>query len=371
MSPPPAPESRADRLTVALADRGLDALLVGDLVHPGDSSRDAIADVTWLTGFAGTSGLALVSADERLFVTDFRYLERARAVLPSSFELIEAERHIVDAIASRLAGRVGFDPRTTSVRERRRLHEQAPDGVALVEVEGVVEELRRVKDEREIDAIAAACELTDVVYSELEGAGLRGRTEIEVGLWIEGRMRELGASGPAFAPIVAAGPNGALPHAVPSERPIGAAELVVIDIGAVLDGYCSDCTRTYASGSLGEQEAEVYEIVLAGQLAGLEAVRAGASGRAVDTVARDVIAEAGYGEAFGHGLGHGVGIAVHESPRLSKRSEDVLVVGDVVTVEPGVYLPGRFGVRIEDLVVVTERGYRNLSTRPKQLTVVG
>jgi Xaa-Pro aminopeptidase len=241
----------------------------------------------------------------------------------------------------------------------------------LVESEDVVEPLRRAKDAVEIEAVAAAAELTDQVYAELERDGLAGRSERDVGIWIEGHMRELSAEGPAFAPIVASGPNGSLPHAEPGERVIEPGELVVVDLGVILDGYCSDCTRTYATGAVGESETEVYAIVLEAQAAALDGIGAGRGGREVDGLARAVIEEAGYGEHFGHGLGHGVGIDVHEAPRLSQRSEDVLAAGDVVTVEPGVYLTGRFGVRIEDLVVVEAEGHRNLSGRPKDLIEIG
>lgn len=365
------PDERAERLTRQLADKGLDALVVGDLVRPGDSSAVAIADLTWLTGFRGTSGLAAVGPRHRIFVTDFRYIERAEAELPDSFETVRAERQLSTALAPHLFGRVGVDPTATSVREWRRLQESLTADAELVEVEGLVESLRRVKDRVEIEAIAAASELTDVVYAEIEADGLRGRSERDVGLWIERRMRELGASAVAFPPIVASGPNGAQPHVEPGERVIESGDLVVVDIGATLGGYCSDGTRTYAIGESGAEEREVYEVVLAAQLAALDAIRAGESGRRIDTVARDLIVAAGYGERFGHGLGHGVGIAVHEAPRLSQRSDDELIAGDVVSVEPGIYLPGRFGVRIEDLVVVTEDGLRNLSSRPKELLALG
>ena len=199
--------------------------------------------------------------------------------------------------------------------------------------------------------------------------GLAGRSERDVARAAEARIRELGGE-PSFPAIVAAGPNGALPHAEPGEREIGRGELVVFDMGAKLDGYCSDGTRTFATGDPGEEAREVYEVVLAAQLAALEAVKAGANGEDVDAVARKSIDEAGHGEHFGHGLGHGVGLEVHEGPRLSLRSDDVLAAGEVVTVEPGIYLPGELGVRIEDFVVVTEDGYRNLSALPKELTLV-
>ena len=182
-------------------------------------------------------------------------------------------------------------------------------------------------------------------------------------------MRELGGD-PSFPAIVAAGPNGALPHAEPGEREIGRGELVVFDMGAMLDGYCSDCTRTFATGEPGEAGREVYELVLRGPAGRAGGDPAGVDGEDVDEVAREVIDDAGHGEHFGHGLGHGVGLEVHEGPRLSQRSDDVLAAGEVVTVEPGIYLPGEFGVRIEDLVVVTEDGLDNLSTLPKELQLV-
>lgn len=368
---PAAPADRGERLAAAVAADGLDSLIIGDLVHPGDSGREAIANVTWLTGFTGSSGLALVGPDRRDFFTDSRYVERVRSALPAGFELIQAERQLVDALAPRLAGRVGFDPRSTSVRELRRIEESLSDGVELVETESLLEPLRRSKDAAEIEAIAVASELTDAVLAELEEAGFAGRSEWDVAVWIETRMRELGASGPAFMPIVASGPNGEAPHAEPGDRVIEPGELVTVDLGAIVDGYCSDCTRTYATGEVPEEQEAAYAVVLEAQLAGLAAVRAGAGGPEVDAVAREVIDAAGLGERFGHGLGHGVGIAVHEAPRLSPRSEDELLAGDVVTVEPGVYVPGSFGIRIEDLVVVADGSCRNLNSRPKELTITG
>ena len=368
-----APDSRAEQLGGALAEEGLDAILVGDLVHPGDSGREAMADLQWLTGFGGSSGLALIGPDQRIFVTDFRYAERVRGELPAGFELLRAEQRLLDSIGPRLEGRIGFDETATSVKVHDQLRAalEESEGSELVPSAGLLERLRRVKDAAEIEAIAAAAALTDEVYEWLEQRGFAGRTERRVALELESHMRDLGAEDPSFSSIVAAGPNGARPHAVPGEREIGPGEMVTVDIGAILDGYCSDCTRTYATGELDSEQAEVYEVVRQAQAKGVEAVRAGAEGRAVDAVARELIAAAGFGEAFGHGLGHGVGIEVHEPPRLSTRSDDTLMVGDVVSVEPGIYLEGRFGVRIEDLVVVEEDGCRNLCTRSKQLTITG
>ena len=362
---------RVERLAALVAERELDQLLVGDLVRPGDSDRSGMADLRYLTGFSGTSGLCVVGDGPPLFVTDFRYTERARRELPDAFERVRAKSRLLPAAAERLSGRVGFDDANTSVRTLRQLEELVPEGTELVPAAGLVERLRRSKEPGELAAIAEAQRLTDEVYGRIVSEGLAGRTEREVALGAERRMLELGAEGPSFPAIVAAGDNGALPHAEAGEREIGAGELVVIDMGAIVDGYCSDCTRTFATGELDSEAREVYELVLETQRAGIEAVRAGADGKAVDAVARDMITAAGHGDEFGHGLGHGVGIEVHEAPRLAKTSEDELIAGDVVTVEPGVYVAGRFGVRIEDIVSVEDDGSRNLATYPKELQVVG
>ncbi len=360
---------RVERLAALAAEHELDALIVGDLVRPGDSGPDGGANSRWLTGFDGTSSLVLVSAEERVFVTDFRYAQMAERVVDPSFERVLADKGLIEAIAPRLERRVGFDDGLTSVRNLRKLESRAPEGVELVAVSGIVERLRRVKDSGEQELISAAARLTDDVFSWLLERGLAGRSEFEVAAAAEARMREHGAE-PAFPSIVAAGENSSLPHHSPSEHVISSGELVTIDMGSILDGYCSDCTRTYAIGPAGEEERDVYETVLGAQLASLEAIRAGVTGRDADAAARAVIEEAGHGEHFGHGTGHGVGVEVHEGPRLSTRSEDTLEAGDAVTVEPGVYLPGRFGVRIEDLVIVTPDGYRNLSGLPKELLEV-
>src|SRR5262249_45327106 len=255
------------------------------------------------------------------------------------------------------------------VRRAARVGAGTPDGVPLGPAGALAERRGAVKEPEEIERIAAASELADGVFGWTIERGLVGRTERDVARACEARIRELGAE-PSFPPIIAAGPNGALPHAEPGEREIGSGELVVFDMGAQLDGYCSDGTRTFATGDPGEDAQEVYDLVLAAQLASLQAVRPGAVGREVDAVAREIISEAGHGDHFGHGLGHGVGLEVHEAPRLATTSDDELRQGNVVTVEPGIYLPGRFGIRIEDLVVVEAEGYRNLSGLGKDLRVV-
>jgi Xaa-Pro aminopeptidase len=362
---------RADRLAEVVAGRELDLLIVGDLVRPGDSGPDAIANVRWLTGFSGTSGLALVGGDRRVFITDFRYAERAEHEVNSGFDRAIAESQLIPEAAGRLAGRVGFDDAHTSVKTLERLRDTAGDGVELVPAGGLVERLRRRKDADEVDAMAEAARIADEVYEWLCERGFAEKTEAEVALAAEVRMRELGAEGPAFPPIVAAGAHGATPHHEAGDREIRAGELLLIDMGAKVRGYCSDCTRTLAIGDVGEEEREVYALVREAQAVGLESVRTGVGGREADAAVRDVIDAAGHGERYGHGLGHGVGLEIHEAPRLGKRSEDVLEIGNAVTVEPGVYLPGRFGIRIEDLVMVEDDGVRNLSGFTKELRTVG
>jgi Xaa-Pro aminopeptidase len=351
--------TRGERLAKQIAERELDQLLVSDLTN-----------VRYLTGFKGTNGACLVGGDELIFFTDFRYTERAEREVGPEWERPEAERELIPQIVGRMSGRVGFEDAHLSVRQLARLEAAAEEGVELVPAGDMVEELRAVKEPEELGLVGAAAELTDDVYRWALERGLIGRTERGVARACEARLRELGAE-PSFPPIVAAGENGALPHAESGEREIGTGELVVFDMGALLDGYCSDCTRTYATGEIPDDAREVYELVLRAQAAALDAIRAGASGKEVDSVPRELINEAGHADHFGHGTGHGVGLEVHEGPRLATTSDDELAEGNVVTVEPGVYLPDRFGVRIEDLVVVTADGHRNLSGLPKELQVVG
>jgi Xaa-Pro aminopeptidase len=350
--------TRGERVAGLLAERELDMLFVSDLVN-----------VRYLTGFTGTNGACLVNRDELIFFTDFRYTERAEGEVGPEWERPEAERELLPQIVARMHGRVGFEDSKLSVRQLARLEANAGEDVDLIPAGDLVEELRAVKEPEEIERIAAAAELADEVYRWALERGLAGHTERDVARACEARIRELGAE-PSFPPIIAGAANGALPHAEPGEREIGRGEFVVFDMGALLDGYCSGCTRTFATGDPGDEARSVYELVLAAQKAALGAVRPAASGKEVDAVPREMISGAGHGDHFGHGTGHGVGLEVHEGPRLATTSEDELREGNVVTVEPGVYLPGKFGVRIEDLVVVTTDGHRNLSGLPKDLQIV-
>jgi Xaa-Pro aminopeptidase len=353
-----ASTERADRVAAVLAERELDALLV-----------TGAANVRWLTGFTGSSGAAVIGRDgARRFLTDFRYLAQARAQVGDAYAH-EIGQDLLERAADGLtAGRVGFDDAQVTVRQHAKL---AGLGVDLVPAGGLVEDLRARKDAAELDAIRAAARLADAAFTEVVDRGLVGRTERDVALDLEVAMRRRGAQGVSFPPIVAAGAHGALPHAEPRAEAIPAGTLVVIDWGAQLDGYASDCTRTVATGDLDPRDREVYDLVLRAQEAALDAVRPGPEGRDVDAVARAIIDDAGHAEHFGHGLGHGVGLEVHEGPRLSKIGSTPLAAGHVVTVEPGVYVPGRIGVRIEDLVAVTAEGHEVLSSLPKGLRTVG
>ena len=349
---------RAERLSAAVAEAGLDALLVADLTN-----------IRYLSGFSGTNAACLVGPESRLFLTDFRYTERAAEEVEGwDVEIVSGEW--LGGLASRLEGRVGIEDDHMTVRTAARLSAAAGESVELIDAGGKVEALRRVKETAEINRIAAAAELTDTIYNEVMERGLIGKTEAETASYVVSRMREEGAE-PSFPPIVASGPNGASPHAEPGSRMVGKSELVTMDMGAQLDGYCSDCTRTFATGMLEDRAAEIYDITLKANDEALEAVRAGAVAAEIDAVARDIITDAGYGENFGHGLGHGVGLEVHEAPRLGTKSEDILEAGEVVTIEPGIYVSGFTGLRIEDLVVVGDTGIaKNLSSISKALTYV-
>jgi Xaa-Pro aminopeptidase len=353
--------SRADRVAGRLAERGLDLLLVTDLTN-----------LRYLTAFTGSNGVAVVGRDVRRFITDFRYVEQAGLEV-DGFELERGPQEIAGALREGWPEgelRLGFEDDDVSVRRHRRLREVVPSQIELVPAGGVVEELRAVKDADEVARLRAATALADAVFDWLRADGLVGRSERAVAVALEHELRRLGAEAPSFPSIVASGERGALPHAQPADVAIARGTLVTLDLGARLDGYCSDCTRTWATGELPDDLAEAYALVLRAQEAALAAVRAGPEGREVDAVARRIIEDAGHGEHFGHGTGHGVGLAVHEAPRLARTAEARLVAGNVVTVEPGVYLPGRGGVRIEDLVVVREDGCEVLTGTTKELVVV-
>jgi Xaa-Pro aminopeptidase len=322
-------------------------------------------NVRYLVDFSSSNAALLVEPDRVRLFSDFRYAEAARAV--EGVEFVETKRSLVAALAELLEGRVGFEADAVSYASWETL---SAGGLDLVPRRGLVEALRAVKDETELDAIRRAGEITSEAYERFAEERFVGRTERDLAWRLDELFHELGADAPAFETIVASGPNGAKPHARPTERVVEAGETVVIDAGALVEGYCADCTRTFATGPLPDELMSAYTVCLEGQLAGLEAAQAGATGIDADAAARNKIEAAGLGERFGHGLGHGVGLEVHEAPRLSRESTDTLAAGNVVTVEPGVYLEGLGGIRIEDLVIVAEAEPEVLTSSTKDLVTV-
>jgi Xaa-Pro aminopeptidase len=322
-------------------------------------------NVLWLTGLDSSNAVVLVEADRLRIFTDFRYLEKARA---TGIEVVEIPRALFGKLPELLPKRVAFESESLVHASWAALDAA---GIETIPTKQLLESIRAVKEPGELDAVRRAAAITNEAFALLAEQPFVGRTERELAWWVERTMRDLGAEDVAFPPIVAAGANGALPHASPGERTIEPGQTVVVDAAAKADGYNSDCTRTFATGTLPDELARSYDACLAGQLAGLEATQSGRPGRDVDAVAREVIADAGYGELFAHGLGHGVGMEIHEQPTMRPESEDVLATDGVVTVEPGIYHPGLGGIRIEDLVIIGENGPEVLTSFPKSLVTVG
>ena len=330
-----------------------------------------LANVRYLTGFTGSAGCALVTPRQKLFFTDFRYRTQA-AKQVTGFRTVIVGGPALEGAAA-YAGRrkvklgtLGFEGRHLSQAQHAALR-KALKGVRLKDCGGVVERRRQVKDRRELAAIREACRLADAALTRLLRRRLTDRSELEVAWMLERTMREAGSGQLPFPVIVASGPRSAMPHAEPTGRIIRPGELVVIDMGASVDGYCSDITRTFATGTLPRLLENVYGLVRQAQAMSLAAARPGARCADVDALARGHIAEAGFGRQFGHALGHGVGLEAHEGPVLASRSREVLAAGMTVTVEPGVYLEGRGGVRIEDTVLVGDRGPVPLTVTPREL----
>lgn len=325
------------------------------------------ANVRYLTGLASSNSALLVEpGGAGTLFTDFRYVQRARAV--EGVTVVETARSLFPEVSARLAGRrIAFEEAHLPHALYRVLAEAGVDAVPSV---GQVEALRAVKDDDEVAIMRRAAELSDQVFEALSRERFSGSTERDLAWWVERSFREGGAEGLSFSTVVAAGETGTTPHAVPGDDAIAQGVLVTVDAGCVVDGYCSDCTRTLAVGEIPVRLHEIYDLCLEAQLAGLGAVAPGVSGVDADAAARAVIAEAGLGEAFGHGLGHGVGLQIHEGPVLRPESTDVLEPGNVVSVEPGIYLPGVGGVRIEDLVLVTADGCERLTRFSKDLLTV-
>lgn len=338
-----ATPNRRRALRGLLTDSGLDSLLVTDLIN-----------IRYLTGFTGSNAAVLIRVagdDASVFCTDGRYEVQSAAEVPDLPRRIDRPCDL--ALLATASGQVGFEALSVSVSTHAQQQASAPD-VELIATENMVEELRSVKDPGEIDALRTACAVADRALAELvELGGIRpGRTEREVGLDLDERMRHLGASDPAFETIVAAGENSAIPHHRPTSRPLRTGDLLKLDFGAAVAGYHSDMTRTFVLGRPADWQVEIYSVVASAQQAGRRAAVVGATGGEVDAAARDLITAAGYGAQFAHGLGHGIGLQVHEAPSLARGQAGIIRADMCVTVEPGIYLPGRGGVRIEDSGVV-------------------
>jgi Xaa-Pro dipeptidase len=348
---------RREALRRLLRDGGLDALLVTNLLN-----------VRYLTGFTGSNAALLVTGDGALFCTDGRYETQSARQVPDVERVIERECGL--SLAARGEGRIGFESDHVTVDGLTEL--QAAAKRELTRAPGLVAGLRLIKDETEVDALRMACAAADrALASLIERGGLRpGRTEREVARDLDNGMLDQGADGPAFATIVAAGEHSAIPHHEPTDAPLKAGDLVKMDFGALVDGYHSDMTRTVVLGRPADWQTEIYELVAAAQAAGRQALTPGTPLADVDDAARSVIAAAGRAEQFMHGLGHGVGLEIHEAPALSRAGAGTLAAGMAVTVEPGVYVPGRGGVRIEDTLVVREGAPELLTLTTKELVVV-
>jgi len=360
--------ARRQDVASALSGAGARSLLVTDP-----------RNIAYLTGFRGSGGAVLVEDDgAAVLCTDSRYELQIADQAPDVDHVISRD-YVAGVLGRRtapagspLAVEAHVMTLVAAAALRTTLSELGAETTPVVETRGIVEEVRRSKDARELAVIERACGAVDRAWTHLLAAGLvaEGRTEREVAADLEHAMRRAGSDGTAFDTIVASGPNGAHPHHVPGDRALRDGDLIVVDFGAIIDGYASDCTRTVALGAPADRLLEAYEVVRRAQAAGVEAVRPGIACSDLDGVSRGLISEAGFGEFFGHSLGHGVGLDVHEAPAVSTRSTSTLSDGDVITIEPGIYLPGLGGIRIEDTVAVTSGGARSLTTTSRALSVL-
>jgi Xaa-Pro aminopeptidase len=364
---------RAGRLRAVMAEPGagadatspLDALLVTKLVN-----------VRYLTGFTGSAGLLLVAPDGLVLVVDGRYGQQAGEQLAAAgvdarVEVAGTDQHkVLGAVVSELGiARIGLEADAVTWGQQRDFADRWFPGLELVATSGLVERLRLVKDDGEVDRIHAAAAVADQALANVRHRLADALTEQDFGIELDFEIRRLGAWGNSFETIVASGPNGAKPHHRPSRRVIVEGDLVVIDFGAVVDGYCSDMTRTIMVGEPTDTQRRMLDVVTAAQQAGVDAAVDGAPVAAVDAACRDLIGAAGWGDAFVHATGHGVGLEIHEAPRVAATGDGTLVPGVVVTVEPGVYLPAEGGVRVEDTLVITADGNRPLTHTPKTVAV--
>jgi Xaa-Pro aminopeptidase len=353
--------ARVERLRGKMSEAGGQAMLITSAVNR-----------RYLSGFTGTHGFVLVSGDKAALLTDFRYKEQA-PLQAAGFQIVEHGSDINQTVAELLkewdVSQLLFEDRHVTFAEHAVLV-KALSPAQLIAAGGIIEELRMVKDETELAIMREAADVADRTFEHILGFIKSGVSELEIAAEMETFMRKLGASGPSFDTIVASGERSAMPHGVASERVVGRDEFVKLDFGAYYKGYCSDLTRTVVVGKPSDKHREIYEIVKEAQQYALDHLVPGMTGREGDALTRDIITRYGYGEYFGHGTGHGFGMEIHEAPRLSLNADIVLTPGMTVTVEPGIYLPGFGGVRIEDDVVLTDTGIQILTRSPKDLIVL-
>ena len=353
-------QNRLHNLRQRLAEKEIEAILIS---QPENRY--------YLSGFDGSSGFLLITPQNSILATDFRYLEQAKIQAPD-YEIFKVTNDVADwfpqLVADLNRGKLGFEAGHVTFTMYHRLGEALKRGeppLSLVPVDGLVESLRAIKEPEEIELIARAAELTDKALEHIEEVAQVGMTEKEVAWEIEKFLRQNGSQALPFAVIVASGPNAALPHARASTRPINRGEPIILDLGARVNGYSSDLSRTIFPGEPEATFAEIYRVVLEAQMTAITEIKEGMTGEEADRTARRVIEKAGYGEAFGHSLGHGIGLAPHESPRLGPNATEVLANGMVFTIEPGIYLSGRGGVRIEDIAVMENSKLRVISQSKK------
>lgn len=355
-------KARMDGLYQVMRDMNLDAVLLTDGYN-----------IHYLSGYRGHTGCLLALPDKQYILTDSRYTEQVGIEAPDFICIDIGMDGYTLTLKRLLTGRLrlGFENNEISYCKFKAYSDALGKQVEFVPLDGNVDRLRQIKSAEEIERIATAEAIGDKAFSHVLEYIKHGVSEMDIALELEYTMRKNGATGLSFDTIAASGPNSSLPHAVPTKRTLERGDFLTMDFGCVYDGYCSDMTRTVFIGEQpSEKQLEIYNTVLKAQLSALEMIRPGVKCSDVDACARTIIADAGYGEYFGHGLGHSVGLFIHEEPRFSRKCEDVLVPGIVITVEPGIYLPGEFGVRIEDTIVVTEDGYRNLAVSPKELIML-
>lgn len=351
--------TRIEKLNSALEAKHLEAVVVLT-----DFNR------RYLSGFTGTSGALIITKEHKLLITDFRYIEQATSQAPE-FEIVKQSGALIDEVKAQLESldvqNVGFEGHLVSYDTYLQLSKSY---ISLISISGLIEKIREVKDDSEIKLIQKASEIVDETYEYVLTVARAGMTEQQLKAKLESKLLELGAEGTSFDTIVASGHRGALPHGVASEKVINKGELITLDFGAYYKGYSSDITRTFAIGEPDPKLKEIYNIVLEANMKGIAAAKKGITGKQLDAVARDYIASKGYGDAFGHSLGHGIGLDVHEGPNLSKKSESKLEINNCVTIEPGIYLDGLGGVRIEDDILITENGCECFTKCSKNLIIL-